>query len=70
MDTTITMKDVADKAGVSKATVSMVLNHNDRISGPTRERVLKTMDELGYKPNEWARKLVSFRGLNKSSQPA
>jgi hypothetical protein len=66
MQTNVTMKDVADKAGVSKAAVSMVLNRNERISGPTRDKILKAIEELGYQRNEWARRLASFRGAGKS----
>lgn len=66
MEANVTMKDVADKAGVSKAAVSMVLNRNERISGPTRERILKVIEELGYHRNEWARRLAAFREEKKS----
>jgi len=43
-----TMKDVADVAGVSKATVSLVLNRKRGISDATRERVIDAAAELGY----------------------
>lgn len=43
-----TMKDIADLAGVSMATVSLVLNGRRGISEPTRNRVLETARELGY----------------------
>lgn len=49
--------DVSEHAGVSIATVSRVLNGNPNVSEKTRERVLKVMDELGYKPNVFARGL-------------
>ena len=52
--------DVSEKAHVSIATVSRVLNGNPNVSDKTRERVLKIMDELGYTPNIFARGL----GLN------
>lgn len=52
--------DVSEQAGVSIATVSRVLNGNANVSGRTREKVLKVMDELGYTPNVFARGL----GLN------
>jgi DNA-binding LacI/PurR family transcriptional regulator len=46
----VTMKDVAAASGVSQATVGFVLNNtpNQTISGPTRDRVLRAADELGY----------------------
>lgn len=57
------IKDVAKKAGVSITTVSMVLNKtNNKISKPTREKVLKAAEELNYKPNSYARALASKKG--------
>jgi DNA-binding LacI/PurR family transcriptional regulator len=55
---TITIKDVAKKAGVSPSTVSRVISGNSRISEETRKKVLTIMDELGYHPNMNARSLV------------
>lgn len=54
----VTMMDIALKAGVSKATVSMVLNKKDEsISAETREKILGITEELGYIPNSIARSL-------------
>ncbi|MET7392904.1 LacI family DNA-binding transcriptional regulator [Dactylosporangium sp. NPDC005572] len=50
--------DVARLAGVSHQTVSRVLNDHRAVSGPTRERVLAAIRELGYRPNAMARGLV------------
>ncbi len=52
-----TMKDVADAAGVSVATVSRVLNKNSIVSADLRERVEKAMTELDYRPSRLARSL-------------
>ncbi len=52
--------DVSEKAGVSIATVSRVLNGNPNVSEPTRQKVLNVMKEIGYTPNVFARGL----GLN------
>lgn len=49
--------DIAEKAEVSIATVSRILNHKGNVSPKTRDRVLKVMDELGYTPNAFARAL-------------
>lgn len=49
--------DVSQRAGVSIATVSRVLNGNPNVSDKTRTRVLEVMDELGYTPNVFARGL-------------
>ncbi|MCX8093098.1 MAG: LacI family transcriptional regulator [Candidatus Goldbacteria bacterium] len=54
----ITIKDIAKKAGVSKATVSMVLNNYDRIANSTREKVLRIVKEMHYYPHESARMLA------------
>lgn len=53
----ITIRDVADRAKVSTATVSRSLNDDPYISEATRERVLQVAKELGYEPNYWARAL-------------
>ena len=55
---TITIKDVAKKANVSTATVSLVIHKHKRITETTRKKVLKTIDELDYRPSKVARGLV------------
>ncbi len=57
----ITIYNVALNAGVSLATVSRVLNNPEKVKKETRERVLKVIDELGYRPNAIARGLASRR---------
>lgn len=54
-----TIYDVAGAAGVSLATVSRVLNNPEKVKEETRQRVLKVIDELGYRPNVIARGLAS-----------
>ncbi|ROP74543.1 LacI family DNA-binding transcriptional regulator [Curtobacterium sp. PhB115] len=56
-----TMQQVADRAGVSIATVSFVVNGNKRVSEETRARVSAAMRELGYRNNVVARALASRR---------
>jgi LacI family transcriptional regulator len=54
----VTHKDVAERAGVSVATVSYVVNHGPRpVSDAARRRVEAAIAELGYVPNELARSL-------------
>lgn len=55
------IRDVARVAGVSYQTVSRVLNDSTAIRPATRERVRKAIDELGYRPNQAARALVTSR---------
>jgi len=54
-----TIKDVAKLAEVSISTVSRVINDSKPVSPEARRKVLKAIDELGYKPNEIARSLVT-----------
>lgn len=53
-----TMRDVADRAGVSAKTVSRVVNNDRYVSAEVRQRVEQAIDELQYVPNMLA---VSFR---------
>lgn len=54
-----TMLEVAQRAGVSKATVSRVLSGNGYVSKETRDRVFKAIEESGYRPNLLARTLAT-----------
>jgi DNA-binding LacI/PurR family transcriptional regulator len=54
---TPTLKDVADYAQVSRATVSRVLNNNPQVAEDLRARVLEAVRALGYQPNRAARRL-------------
>ena len=53
----ITIYNVADKAGVSRQTVSRVLNNKPDVAPETRERVLGIIQKLGYQPSQVARSL-------------
>jgi LacI family transcriptional regulator len=55
----VTMRDVAQQAGVSIKTVSRVVNDQGEISEATRERVLAVIQDLGYRPSKVARALVT-----------
>ena len=55
----IKIYDIAGAAGVSLATVSRVLNHPDKVKEATRNKVLKIINDKGYKPNANARGLAS-----------
>jgi DNA-binding LacI/PurR family transcriptional regulator len=54
-----TLRDVARQAGVSTATVSKVLSNTPYFTEETRLRVLKAVEDLGYRPNLAARALSS-----------
>lgn len=53
----VSIKDIAQMAGVSVATVSRVINQNGRFSKETEKRVLDIINEYEYRPNELARGL-------------
>jgi LacI family transcriptional regulator len=58
-----TINDVARIAGVSKKTVSRVINHSPLLNEETREKVEKVIRELGYVPNPQARALALRRNF-------
>lgn len=58
---TVTMRDVAQKAGVSIKTVSRVVNDQGEIAEATRQRVQAAITELGYRPSRLARAMVTQR---------
>lgn len=64
MDNKVTIDSVARLANVSRATVSRVLNDHPNISDDVRKRVLKVIDETGYRPNTVARSLAGKRSTN------
>lgn len=60
-NTGTTIRDIARKAGVSKATVSLVMNGSPKVSSKTCARVRSIIQNLNYQPNEEARKLAQRR---------
>jgi len=60
----VTIKDVAERAGVAPSTVSRALNNRGRVSPETRERVLRAARELGYRPAMAGRGLALGRTEN------
>lgn len=67
-----TIRDVARVAGVGIGTVSRVLNNSPRVDPATRQHVLTTIAELGFKPNALARQLprkIRLRNIGVITQP-
>jgi len=59
--TTLTLEDIAELAGVSRSTVSRVVNEHPNVRPNVRKRVLEVIQNTGYHPNVAARTLVSQR---------
>lgn len=57
----VTIHDVARRSGVSYQTVSRVINNHANVAQHTRERVQRTIEELGYRPSLLAKGLVTRR---------
>jgi LacI family transcriptional regulator, sucrose operon repressor len=53
----VTIKEIAEMAGVSRTTVSRVLNNSGYVSEDARKRVEKVIEETGYAPSEQAKSL-------------
>lgn len=57
----VTVKDIAQMAGVSVATVSRVINQNGRFSPETEKRVREVIEKCNYQPNQLAKGLRQHR---------
>ncbi len=57
----ITIKDVAEKAGVSITSVSFAFNNPERLPEGTVQKILEVAEELGYVPNPIARSMLTGR---------
>ncbi len=57
----LTLEDIAKQVGVSRSTVSRVVNESPNVSPEVRKRVLKAIHATGYQPNAAARSLASNR---------
>ena len=60
----ISLKDIANRCGVSTATVSKALNGHTDIGETTRQRVLEAATDMGYTVNAAARALKTKRSFN------
>jgi len=57
----ITMRQIAERAGVTQATVSMALANHPRISAQTRSRIRALAERMGYRPNAYLSVLMRAR---------
>lgn len=60
----VTIKDIAKKLNVSVSTVSRAFNNKYDIKPETKDLILRTAEEMGYKPNPMAKKLIQKRSFN------
>ncbi len=60
------MQSVADRAGVSRTTVSLAMRNSREVSAAMRERIKAIADELGYRPNPLVSTLMAARSGGKS----
>ncbi|AHF90794.1 LacI family transcriptional regulator [Opitutaceae bacterium TAV5] len=58
-DTPVTLQTVADRAGVTRALVSMALRNSPKVAAATRLRLQRIAQELGYRPNPMVRALMT-----------
>ena len=58
MDKKLNIDDISRIAGVSKATISRVLNNSDKVNDKTRQKILEIIDEHNYQPSSLARALT------------
>ncbi|MEJ5223997.1 MAG: LacI family DNA-binding transcriptional regulator [Anaerolineales bacterium] len=57
----LTLDDIAKKAGVSRATVSRVINGNENVREETRRQVMEVIQQINFQPNVAARSLAAGR---------
>ncbi len=60
----VRIKDIAERAGVSKGTVDRVLHNRGRVAEDVRDKILAIIKELNYEPNFIAQSLKSQRAYN------
>jgi LacI family transcriptional regulator len=61
VSSSLTLEEIAKRAGVSRSTVSRVINDQPNVRAPVRERVWQIIRETGYQPHAAARSLVTRR---------
>lgn len=59
----VTVQDIAEGLGISAMTVSRALRNHPEVSDETKRRVLARATELNYRPNRWARSLITRKSF-------
>lgn len=63
------LQDIADKAGLSKATVSLALRNHSCIPPQTRARIQALAEQMGYRPNPLVSALMTYQRASQPSRP-
>src|SRR5438552_3565483 len=63
------LQDIADQAGLSKATVSLALRNHPSIPPPTRTRIQKLAEQMGYRPNPLVSALMAYQRTTQAIRP-
>ncbi|MEM6821891.1 MAG: LacI family DNA-binding transcriptional regulator, partial [Verrucomicrobiota bacterium] len=64
----VTQKDIARKAGVSQVSVSLALRNDPSLPQATKERILKIVEDMGYRPDPMLQSLTAYRIQNQEHQ--
>ncbi len=62
----VTLRDIAEKVGMSHVTVSLALRNDPKISEKTRVKIQKVATEMGYRPDPMLKSLARYRHANKA----
>ena len=62
----VTQKDIAEKAGVGRTTVTLALQDHPKIAPETKKRILEIARELGYQPDPFLSGLAAYRSTKRS----
>ena len=69
MHRAVCLQEIADRAGVSRATVSLALRNQATISPATRQRIQRLAAELGYQPNPLVAALMHYQRTTRAARP-
>ena len=69
MSDKVKLQDIADRAGVCRATVSLALRQHASIPAVTRDRIRQIADELGYRPNPLVSALMRHQRASRAHPP-
>lgn len=68
-DKPVRLQEIADQAGVSRATVSLALRNHPSLPLSTRQRIRRLADKMGYRPDPLVSTLMTFNRRAKAARP-